>query len=391
MSKIKIKIKSHNILILNSITFLHGLMFFFPILSLYLQQSLFTVANVALIFSIQSISSAIFEVPTGAIADLFGRKKTIILSTLVYILGLVSLYIGGGMMMFAAFAVLSALSGALYSGTDTAIMYDTLKNEGKEKYFKKLSGTYWAIWPLGATIGSIVGGYMATISLRTPVGYSLIPYALVLLASFFIVEPKYEKKVGATVNSHMLESVKDVLKNKQMLVILAGGVIAWSFGESSHNLSQIFYQFKQVPIIWFGFITAASFGLSSLGFYLSHDVSERFGNKNTVIASIVIAFSFLILATLTPSYIAIILFTVSSFFFGLRSPVLGHLWNEESESRKRATLNSINSLVFQLGGAIAMPIIGYWADLFTINTAFLISGIIVLVISTGFYAFLKKN
>jgi len=387
----KYSIKSRNISLLYISTFLHGMQFFLPILSLYFQQSLFTIANVALIYSIQAIGTAIFQVPTGAIADIFGRKRIIILSTLIYMLALVALYIGGNMTMFAIFAILSALSGALYSGTDTALIYDTLKNEGKEKYFKKISGTYWALWPFGAMLGSIIGGYLASISLKTSVGYSIIPFVVALLASLSLTEPKYEKKVGATVNGHMLEAFKDVLKNKQMLVILAGGVVAWSFGEGSHSLGQIFFQFKQIPILWFGYIAAAAFGLSSLGFYISHDVSEWLGNKRTVIICVVLAFLLLIFSTLTPGYIAVILFTATSFFFGLRSPVLGHLWNEESESRKRATLNSINSLVFQLGLAITGPIVGYWADLYTINTAFLISGIIVLVISTSFYAFLKKN
>lgn len=387
----KYRIKSRNIYLLYATTLLHGMMFFFPILALYFQQSLFTVTNVALIYSVQAISSTILEVPTGAIADLFGRKRTLFLSNLIYILGLIVLYFGNSLPMFILFAVLSALSGALSSGTDDALMYDTLKSEGKEKYYKKIIGTYTAIWPFGAAIGSIIGGYLASISQKTPIGYSIIPYALTLMLSLFLIETKYEKKVGATVNSHMLEAFKDVLKNKQMLIILAGGVVAWSFYEAPYLLSQIFFQFKNIPILWFGYIVAAGYGLSSLGFYFSHDLSERFGNKNTVIASIILGSLLLIMATQFTGYMAVVLFTLTAFFFGLRSPILGHLWNEESESRKRATLNSINSLVYQLGVAIIVPIVGYWADLWTINTAFLISGIIVLVVSTSFFAFLKKN
>jgi sugar phosphate permease len=100
---------------------------------------------------------------------------------------------------------------------------------------------------------------------------------------------------------------------------------------------------------------------------------------------------FLIAATFTTGLIMLVLFSVSSFFFGLRSPILGHLWNQECESRKRATMNSINGFVYQLGVAIIIPIVGYWSDLFTINTAFLLSAIIILFFSTSFFLFLKKN
>jgi MFS family permease len=212
-----------------------------------------------------------------------------------------------------------------------------------------------------------------------------------LILIFFIVDPPYEKKTESTINSHMIESFKDVLKNKQLIFILFGGIVAWSFGESVHFLSQLFFEFKDIPILWFGYVAAASFAFSSLGFYFAHNISERFGNKRTVIASVVLLSFLLVLSTLTSSYVMLILFSLSSFFFGLRSPILGHLWNAEIESRKRATLNSINSLVYQLGVALVIPLVGYWADLFTVNTAFLLSGLIILIIPPVFFVFLKKN
>ena len=384
-------IKSRNIILLYSTTLLQGMMFFLPILALYYQESLFSVKNVALIFSIEALFSVIFEVPTGAIADLFGRKRTLILATVINILGIAVLSIGGNMAMFVVYAVLVSLARSLNSGTDTALMYDTLKNEGKENFYKKMSGMYMSIWPIGATIGSIVGGYLATISLHTPIFYTLIPFVISLVLNFFLVEPEYEKKTGTTLNGHIWESIKDVLKNKQMLIILSGGVIAWSLGESVHFLSQIFFQSKQIPILWYGYLGAASFSFSSLGFYCSHAISERFGNKKTVVLSVIFLSLLLIASTLTPGYLSIILFALSSFFFGLRSPILGHLWNEEAESRKRATLNSINSLVYQLGVAIVIPIVGYWSDLFSINTAFLLSGLIMLIVSTSFFTMLKHD
>lgn len=389
--KINSGISSHNINLLYIIAFLQGLMFFLPILSLYYQETLFSVQNVALIFSIEAIGSVIFEVPTGAIADLFGRKKTMILATIINIIGIAILYIGGSMLMFAIYAILSALAHSLSSGTDTAILYDTLKNEGKEKYYKKASGILMSIWPIGASLSSIIGGYLAIISLKIPVFYTLIPFLISLFFIFFLFEPKYEKKKGATINGHIWESIKDVVKNKQMLIILSGGIVAWSFGESMHFLSQIFFEYKQIPIMWYGYLGAISFGFSSLGFYFSHNISEWLGNKNVVILSVVSLSLLLIFATLTPGYISMALLASASFFFGLRSPILGHLWNEESESRKRATLNSINSLIYQLGVAIVIPIVGYWSDVFSINTAFLLSSLIILVISTSFFAFLKNN
>ena len=384
-------VKSRNISLLYITHFLNGLMFFFPILALYYQQTLFSVQNVALIFAIEAIASAVFEVPTGAIADLFGRKKTMLVAYLINIVSFLFLWIGGSMVIFIVYAILTALAHALNNGSDTAMMYDTLKQEGKENLYKKISGVYMSIWPAGAALSSVAGGYLATISLRTPIFYTIFPFVIALILISFINEPPCEKKHDATLNGHMLESIKDVFKNKQLIFILLGGIIAWSFGESTHFLSQLFFQFKNIPILWFGYATAAEFALSSLGFYFAHSISEYFGNKLTVVISVILLALFLIAATFTTGLIMLVLFSVSSFFFGLRSPILGHLWNQECESRKRATMNSINGFVYQLGVAIIIPIVGYWSDLFTINTAFLLSAIIILFFSTSFFLFLKKN
>lgn len=89
----KYKIRSPNIPLLCLITFLQGMTFFLPILSLYYEQTLFTVQNVAIIFAIEAIFSAIFEVPTGAIADLFGRKRTILVAYAINILAITMLWV----------------------------------------------------------------------------------------------------------------------------------------------------------------------------------------------------------------------------------------------------------------------------------------------------------
>jgi len=174
-------IKSRNIVIAYASSFLSGLLFFLPIWALYLQKSLFTVENVALIISIQAIATVLFEFPTGAVGDLFGRKRTILLGTLITFFSVIFLYIGGNIWMFIFYAILSSLGAALVTGTDGALIYDTLKVEKKEKYYKKILGTIGVLWPLGAAIASVVGGYLAQNSLSFPILITLVPLGLVVL------------------------------------------------------------------------------------------------------------------------------------------------------------------------------------------------------------------
>ncbi|NOQ55345.1 MAG: hypothetical protein GQ477_00915 [Nanohaloarchaea archaeon] len=96
------------------------MMFFLPIYALYLEQNLFTMTNVALIISIEAISAAVFEIPTGAIADIFGRKKTLISAYMFSLISIIFLYVGGSMLMFVFYAILNSVGRSLASGALTA-------------------------------------------------------------------------------------------------------------------------------------------------------------------------------------------------------------------------------------------------------------------------------
>src|SRR4030042_988846 len=134
----KFEIKSRNIPLIYINHVFAGMLFFAPILALYIEKGLFSVTNVALIFSIQAACIFLFEYPTGAIADLLGRKKSMVIAVFFVILAVCFLFIGGSILFFALYALFSGFGYSLYSGSDTALIYDTLKQEGKEKYFKKI-------------------------------------------------------------------------------------------------------------------------------------------------------------------------------------------------------------------------------------------------------------
>ena len=384
------KIKSNNILWIYTSMILLGLLFFLPILALYFEESLFTVTNVALIFSIHAFTSMIFEVPSGAFADLFGRKKTLIVSYIIFIIALIFLYIGGSMIIFVLYAFLAALAGSLFSGTDVAIIYDTLKEEKKEKHFKKIIGTYHALWPMGAVIGSVVGGYLAKISLSTTVLYSFIPTVLAGLFVLFIKEPKYKKEEHRNVIKHMFNSLKLIIGSKQLFLLFLGAFILWSFGETIHHLAPLFFKFKEIPIHYFGWIFAVIFGFSSIGHYFSHEVSEKIGNRLTLIISSLIGPVLLIIATILTNFSAIIIYVIPSLIFGLRNPIVDHLINLEVSSSKRATINSVRNFTGAMGFVIFAPAIGYFAELYTINSAFKIAAV-MMFIAPIVYLFLKEK
>lgn len=374
------KFKSRNIPILYATTVIGGMLFFLPVLALYFEKELFTTTNVALIFAIEAFAGVLFEIPTGAIADLFGRKNTLIIAHLITLVALLFLLIGGSLTMFILYAIFNAFARSLSSGTDGAIIYDSLQEEGRAHEYKKINGIYGALWPLGASIGSIAGGYLAKSSLQLPIEATFIPMTISLILMCFLKEAHYEKETHKNILRHMVNASKVIITNKQLIVLVLSYFVMMALGESVHLLSPLFFKFKEIPVEYFGWITAFSFGFSSIGFYISHQVSEKIGNKKTLILVSALSPFFVLTATLLNGIPLAFFWTIPSIYFGIKNPIISHLLNIEITSSKRATVLSINSFMGQLGITAIAPLFGYIADLYTIQTAVQLSALLTLTV-----------
>jgi MFS family permease len=295
------------------------------------------------------------------------------------------------MTMFLIYAFLWAMAVAMESGTDNAFIYDTLKEEGREREFKRLNGLYRVMWTAGATVGSVIGGYMATVSLEFPIVMTLIPVGL----SFFLIlglkEPAYEKEEHRNVLRQMTESSKVLFGSRNLVILVVIGFLLVGFGETIHMMKAIFYEFNEVPILYFGYLAAAGFALASLGFYFSHWLSERVNERRFLTVAVATGGGFVLAATLVSEWWWVaVLMVIPAFFFGLRGPVIDDIVNREVASSKRATVNSLISFARQLGMTLVAPFLGYFADLYSIEMAYQLSGC-VMVVGALLFLFLKEK
>jgi MFS family permease len=344
-------------------------MFFLPIYALYLQHDLFTALNVAIILSVRTFSGMLFEIPLGAFADLFGRKKTLMLSGFVSVIALIFLSIGGSILIFIIYAILLALARSLLNGTDTALLYDSLKIMRRETNFQKIISINNGAWQTGAAIGSLVGGVLAAVSLRLPVYYTFIPYTLAFIVTFFILEPPYKKEIHRNVFLHMHNTAKLLVRNG-LLTLFFATILLFAFSEISFNFNSIFLNFKQIPLIYFGIVFALCFGLGFLSsFVSSHYLNKKFGDKKMLLVSIIMSPLMIVLATLSSGVTCIMFVILSSIFFNIRLPIIMDLYNKKTPSKNRATMLSCVSFGSTLGMALYAPMFGYMVDLYNISTA----------------------
>jgi len=370
--------------------FLRGAKFFLPFLALYFEQSLFTVTNVAIIMSLRSFSTMLFEIPSGAISDLFGRKNTLLLSTFTNLITICLLYIGDSMSVFLIYAVLAGLSTSLISGTDTAFIHDELEILGKTKRFKKVIGNYFTLWPFGAVFGSLVGGYLAKTSIEFAILISLVPVGISLILLSFLKEPKVEREKHHNVMAHSWDSLKYILRKKQLILLILAGAIGVSFGFSIYQLNALFLDYKEIPLELFGWVAAGIFLSAAFGSYISNYISNRIGNKAALVLSISLAAILYLSATFISSPFAVLPLIIGFGVFRIKKPIINHFINIEASTKNRATVVSISSFVDKLGLTLSMLVLGYVADLYDINAAYMLSASLLLL-APMLYMFIRDD
>lgn len=161
-----------------------------PALFFYLRY--FSFAEIATLWAIQMAVSNLMEIPTGAFADIVGRKKSIILS---FVIGAVSLAIFPFTTAFGVFVVLEALKGlsnALYSGSMEALAYDSLKEVGEEKTYPRIAANMetvtWACWALS----SVGGAYLFTLHYQLPWLVQAAMFVGAFMVSLGLTEPRID-------------------------------------------------------------------------------------------------------------------------------------------------------------------------------------------------------
>ena len=367
--------RKHNIIKLHILKGISWFMLSMPIIVIFFQDHGLSLAQIMQLQAAYSLSVAIFEIPSGYIADLFGRKKTIVLSTLFSFFGFLIFSFFSGFNEFIIAEICVGIGGSLMSGSDTALMYDTLIEENEQKTYTKVEGKNYAIGNFSESIAGVVGGLLAVNHLYLPVYLQTIILFFSIPISLSLIEPKVNKKLALS-----FQSIKNVLyfsliKNLKLkwLIIFSSfmGVatlsIAW--------LAQPFFQEINIPILYFGLLWA----LLNLTAGISSFNSHKFNSKNNIFKYSIIMIVSFILLSIYQSLVGLIFIFIIYAVRGLVTPLLKNLININISSEKRATILSIRSFIIRISFASIAPFLGFIADKKSLQYAFFILTIIIII------------
>jgi len=214
------------IMFLNS--YLTGLLT--PVLSLALIEKGASLSNLSIILGIYALSVILLELPSGIMADVFGRKKTYLLSLVSFTLSFSLLLTSRGFIVLCVVMTLYGFGRALGSGSFDALFIDYyIDNYGKDK-LHNITTRLSVLEALGLSAGALSGGFFPEISLELfpAIGiYDLniiiriILTALVIVLSVLFISEnvRHDNKELVSIKQHIKNSSNFVFKNVTILCI----------------------------------------------------------------------------------------------------------------------------------------------------------------------------
>lgn len=326
----------------------------------------------------------ILEIPTGAVADYIGRKHSITLGALV---ATIAALVYGSVPRFEVFLLgefLFATAMALMSGADEALLYDSLKEAGREEERKKIFGKANSFHLAGMLISAPIGSFIASrLDLNFPMLFSAIPSLLAGLVAWSIKEPSIHR--AKSESRRYIDIVKkglSFLRNHKVLRLLAlDAIVVASSAYFVIWLYQPLLRSVGVGIFYLGIIHAVLVLSEILVSSNFERLTKLFRSDKAYlrISAIIVVLSFLLVA-IWPNVITVSILVIFGGGFGLtRLSLMSAYMNKFIPSEQRATILSSISMFRRFGLVILNPLIGFTAD-YSLSLAALIVGLLPLAI-----------
>lgn len=333
----------------------------------------------------------LFEIPTGIIADTWGRRAsyllgtiTLALSTLFYVL---LWQAGAPFWLWALSSLLLGLGFTFFSGAVEAWLVDALKATGYTGELETVFGRGQIAMGVAMLGGSIAGGIIAQ---ATNLG---VPYLLrgAILVIMFVAAWVLMRDIGFTpsrtkqplrdMKQLLQASVDHGLRNPPVRWIMlsalaASGVGFYTFYALQPYLLELYGNPNAYGIA--GLVAAAVAGAQIAGGITAPYIRKLFRRRTSalLLGSVVVT-AILVLFGLTGSFAAaVVLVIVWGLLFSALMPIRQAYLNSLIPSKQRATVLSFDSLMGSSGGVVTQPALGRVADVYSYSTSFVIGGAI---------------
>lgn len=340
-----------------------------PIIMLFYKDMGLSTEEAFRLKAIYSISIVVFEVPSGYLADILGRKVTLILGAILGTAGFAFYAFGAGFWMFVAAEMTLGIGQSFVSGADSAMLFDSLKADGRSEKYLRYEGINYSVGNFSEALAGLAGGALAEISLHLPFYFQTGIAFIAIPAALTLVEPAVAIKRKRTGIGDILKVVHYALiKNNRLRWNL---IYASILGSCTLTMAWVYqlrlHEFGFTEVLIGGTATALNVlvGMVTLS---SARLERKMGKKLTVIITSLLITGGFVAGGLS-NHAALFLLVLSIFYMarGVATPVLKDYINQITPSEIRATVLSVRSLLIRAVFAVIAPLFGWLSDALSLS------------------------
>ncbi|KJF42275.1 MFS transporter [Draconibacterium sediminis] len=355
-----------------------------PIMLLFYKSNGLGSYELFVLKAIYSVAVVVMEIPSGWMADVWGRKKTLILGSILGSLGFLIYSFSYEFWAFVAAEIVLGIGLSFISGADSALLYDSLKADNKADKYTREEGRITSAGNFAEAIAGVVSGLLVYFSLRTPFYFQFGVAALAIPAALTLIEPKVHAVEHVHSIRKLVTNIKNSLvSNTNLRVAILLSALTGTATLTFAWLVQPFFVAIGLPEELFGIFWTAlnlSVGISSV---FAYKVELFLGKRRSVLIVILLLSFGYFFTGISISYYGFVFLFLFYLVRGLATPIFKNYINQYTDSEVRATMLSVRNFIIRMAFAGIGPLLGWITDNVSLNKAFLLAGIIYIVAATA--------
>jgi len=349
---------------------------------LFFIQNGLSLLQIGLLESIFHGTSLLCEIPSGMLADRFSYKTNLYLARLASIVSSILILFGqGNFWIYAIAMMVNAWSYNFDSGTSTAFLYDSAVEAGQKDRYLQISSFLSGVAEVTRTLGTVVAGFFIHGALAwtylIAIGFSFISIILIYLMK----EPMAKREKNESLTFKMI--VLQVRNEWQEKPALFYWMMTYQLVGTLMCMFYFYYQQKISDLAGWQVSLVMLIGslLNLLAVYIASQIGKKW-NSNQVFPMLVALTGLAMLLVFSGTPFAFLLvYLLTDTLYAVYQPIYFNDLQGYLPSSVRATMLSINSMLFSLSMIVIFPLTGWLIDRWGLVAVFLVLGLILLLTS----------
>jgi MFS family permease len=344
-----------------------------------------------MILMITNIATSVSMIPGGLIADNYGRKRTLIIGTLLSIPPIIIILFSTYFPIVAFSSAILGLSSALSWSTFSALFADTLDKKEMDfgfsvnAFFQSFSFAIGSILSWTPRILNMKFNYALTDSYKIALG-------LIAILMFLSIIPVLMVKAISRSKEKRRLNLKIKSSRIALKYMIANAIVAFGAGMTIQMFGYYFYKKFGIKEDAYGTLSFIANIACSPTFLIAPKISKRIGTLMTIIYTQLASIPGLIFITFSPNFaIASIIFVYRQAMMNMANPLIGSLLMKFVKEEERATVNSLSNLSWSISNALGIPIGGYMIDNIMVDLPPYITSAFYIVYVMIFYILIKNE